>query len=519
MTESKGDKARKEERGRKDDKSKKAGGAKGTKGKRPAAARQQQTANEADTREQESIRDTLQKVLRKFPDVCTVKCKCEKMACDISQGKQKLLQFEALFKTKLEKQTKKAKDKEENLLHLLVRDEWRKPEHKTVAKRLLDWMLQQQEHETLLKLRDPRGFTPVHNALYDNVHDFIGIILEAEKLDTISILKKTDSAGMSCIHLAAQKQSLHLSAMIRRCNRDKEILMDGDRSEKATPLHIAVQNLKILIPVPEEDGDLEADTEGEGLEDNEGHQNQVPSDHNDDDVFAEVDGLNEDSDDDSDYKDSGMSESEEDSELEDESEVEEVNYRFEDQPERQKRLQRILDCLDKDNARPRPPPRVQDAKSGNLQQMDTEYSDNDQVREGNDSSISEVATTQELADLPPDHSVRLLIEACPEALMTKNSHKRTPYQEREHLLLDDDDVKQLVKQYAEKNGLRVDIVEAREARAKRMIIVEDPVARYIRSYCVRESKSREETMQQLYKPGQGELNVRIQAPDLSRMMT
>ncbi|KAK8926722.1 Intracellular serine protease [Metarhizium anisopliae] len=494
MSQSSSDKIKmeKHERGRTHDKSKKASSTKVAKGKKPGnTQRPQHTANEHDNQKEETLSEILSDALQKFPDTCTEACnpvKCERMSC-----KQRLHDFEVLFKTKLKDMTQRAQEKQDNTLHLLVKDKGWKSEHTTPPKRLFDWMLQQREHDVLLQQRDPRGFTPVHNALYDHVHDFIDVLLKADRLSTISILRQ-DFAGSNCIHLATQHASPHLSTMIHKCKGDNEIFMDGDKTEKGTPLHIAVQD--VFIPVVDEVEEDDSDPEDQGLEDDD--QDGLLDCH--DNADHDSHHLDEDVDEfalDSDYESSSLSEYETDLELE------EVKYRFENKEEREKRLVKILDDLDKEeNTRPRPPPRTHDANPDNPQRMGAEDAVDDLAKENNSPSIPKVVMSQGLIDLPPDHSVRLLVEAYPKALIAKNSCKRTPYQEREHVLLSDDVVKRLVQQYAHKKGPRGDTMEIREARAKRTIIVQDPVARYIMSYCIRESKSRELTMQQLYKPGQ-----------------
>ena len=95
--------------------------------------------------------------------------------------------------------------------------------------------------------------------------------------------------------------------------------------------------------------------------------------------------------------------------------------------------------------------------------------------------------------------VQLLVEACPNPLFLKNKNNRTPYQEREHCLLRAPVVVRMIGEYVKD---KADQDDAR-MRAERRIVVEDPVAAYIRSFCVRDLP-RELALLSLYQPGQGQ---------------
>ncbi|RSM19133.1 hypothetical protein CDV31_002054 [Fusarium ambrosium] len=104
-----------------------------------------------------------------------------------------------------------------------------------------------------------------------------------------------------------------------------------------------------------------------------------------------------------------------------------------------------------------------------------------------------------LDESPALTNVKLLVQACPEALGIKNGQNRTPYQEREHFLQELPSFKKAVADYAAKHESDK---KAAEQRAQRILFVEDPIASYIRSYCIRNSKTREKTMTRLYRSGQ-----------------
>jgi hypothetical protein len=80
--------------------------------------------------------------------------------------------------------------------------------------------------------------------------------------------------------------------------------------------------------------------------------------------------------------------------------------------------------------------------------------------------------------------VRLLVDAHRAALMEKNREDRTPYQERIHQLRS------------------MDIYSDIGEDAMQHVITKDPVADFIRSYCIR-NLPRDEIIKSLYQPGQG----------------
>jgi hypothetical protein len=89
--------------------------------------------------------------------------------------------------------------------------------------------------------------------------------------------------------------------------------------------------------------------------------------------------------------------------------------------------------------------------------------------------------------------VKLLIQKHDSVLSLHNKEKRTPYQERVFRLLE-----KVESQLATENSKI-----ARE-EAARKIIASDPIASYIRSYCVKgKDFSRDRIMEALYHPGQG----------------
>ncbi|KAK7403904.1 hypothetical protein QQX98_010311 [Neonectria punicea] len=462
-------------------------GAKSSKSKKAENARQQpQLTKRENIRKKQSLPELLLEVLKNFPE-CYGECATPREAVEgdkqdrslqDSEHDRALADFETLFKSKLKDATSRARDGSENLFHFLVMKRWWET---SKAKLFFNWMLLQHEHHVLLGLEDHRGFTPMHNALFDKVDDFIDVVLEVHGLNVTGILEKKCSAG-NCLHLATKHSFPNLVDMISKCTGNMDIFMGEERSPEDTPLHIAVQNVQALVSYDEAHSEMGDESERAEDDDDQHHQPIY-----DDDRELEDD----DDDDDSDFQDTseddrsleseGYLMNEEGLELDEEVEdLERESFRLESEEEREKRLTRVINNLDKDMARPRPVPSEEE----------------DTFRSSQDTLF------QHSMELPPQHSVRLLVEACPEALTIKNKADRTPYQEREYVLLNDPLVQKLVKAYAEKKPRpRGETEEIRESRARRIIVVEDPVAHYIRSFCMRKSRSREETMKRLYKPG------------------
>lgn len=106
--------------------------------------------------------------------------------------------------------------------------------------------------------------------------------------------------------------------------------------------------------------------------------------------------------------------------------------------------------------------------------------------------------------ISPLQIVELLVTACPDALELRNVKGRTPYQEREYQLRNSEIVKQALEKVKSKDN--VSLSELQET-AFRRIFVEDPIALYIRYYCVREF-DRDKIMTCLYQPGEGKHSQR-----------
>lgn len=420
--------------------------------------KEQQTANNDNKGKAKGFRELLSDMLVQFPETCASECNpdwCEKRDCNTQKGISELKRFEdtqkSRFKRHLENISKRTNNDDGNFLHVMVQS-WSGTRKE---KRLLNWMLQQKEYQSLLTQEDERfQYTPMHHALVSRKEDFVNGVLEVEELDFLEILDKKCSRG-NCLHLATTHSFSNLSNIIEKCRANKTIFKGDPKSPEDTPLHIAIRSFLTLASSQSSDDDYDPVPDSQQT-----HEDQNLNSHNED-------------------SDDGYSA---------------LDPQERKEEEREKLLiKRILDGLDKDIYRPRPPSMTQDAKS-----------------DENMSSISQDTLTREPMELPIGHRVRLLVEACPEALATKNKAKRTPYQEREHFLRNNRLVEEAIKEeYAEK-GDHSDTEEVFEARAKRIIIVKDPIAHYIRSFCLHKCKSRDETMKRLYKPGQGEYsNYRV----------
>ncbi|KIW63767.1 hypothetical protein PV04_08745 [Phialophora macrospora] len=107
----------------------------------------------------------------------------------------------------------------------------------------------------------------------------------------------------------------------------------------------------------------------------------------------------------------------------------------------------------------------------------------------------------------PLELVELLVEACPAALSYKNAAEETPYQARDSLLQDSTTVQSAINKILEatENTNEKGPTDEMRERAFRKIFVDDPIASYIREYCMC-NLARDETMKCLYRPGQ-ELHI------------
>jgi ankyrin repeat protein len=91
-------------------------------------------------------------------------------------------------------------------------------------------------------------------------------------------------------------------------------------------------------------------------------------------------------------------------------------------------------------------------------------------------------------------NVIFLVAQCREALWNQNPGERTPYQERL------EELSKAMRRILPQDDVKPDSASINDAF--REIVLEDRIAHYIRSYCIREL-SRDLTMKCLYKPGQG----------------
>ncbi|KAI0005738.1 hypothetical protein F4779DRAFT_34502 [Xylariaceae sp. FL0662B] len=121
------------------------------------------------------------------------------------------------------------------------------------------------------------------------------------------------------------------------------------------------------------------------------------------------------------------------------------------------------------------------------------------VHEGSIDGNIESAYAISYAEDPAMQIAKLLVESCPVSLMRRNKHGRTPYQERIYRLQTSEVVRNLL-----------DLVEGSESseersiareHALRAIIVNDPVASFIRAFCIRHF-NRDDIMTSLYQPGE-----------------
>jgi hypothetical protein len=443
----------------------------------------------------------------------------------------------------------------QTLLHVMASKWSSKDPWSPKQKRFLGWMLQHQDFRKLLEEQNEAGCTPMHIALTQKLDEFVNCVLEALRGTCssssgtgggaggiINFLFKDSPSDGNCFHLATKHNFPNLKAMIKMCAANNHGLVAKNRSHKDTPLHIAVKELSLPILVPDdEEGVLlpEVTTSttrqpdrhvaidaGQEEEDDGGKYEKVSMANADfsQDLNDEDDGDYCPADDADDDGTSANSSEDGDSKDGDPETARPKQYRLETDDQRKERLWEILIDLENETDRPRPPPPPP---------LSSSHHSRKDGRTDTLTSAAAAAPPSGSIDLPPAHSVRLLIEANPEALETLNEKERTPYREREEALLADPVTKSVIDEYvamhendlkeeedsdsgsdnsndddddASSAGLdwslrREKGTRDREAWARRMLVVRDPVAHYIRSFCVRRSQTREETMTRLYKPG------------------
>ncbi|KAL7952202.1 hypothetical protein V8C34DRAFT_299870 [Trichoderma compactum] len=99
------------------------------------------------------------------------------------------------------------------------------------------------ERANLLSCIDDAGFTPIHFALKTKFHQFVEVVLDNLKDDTV-LLELTDGKGWNCLHWAIEESSPYALRIIERAKAHKKktevdiFLVMNDENE--TPLHTAM---------------------------------------------------------------------------------------------------------------------------------------------------------------------------------------------------------------------------------------------------------------------------------------
>ncbi|PNP54420.1 hypothetical protein FNYG_15630 [Fusarium nygamai] len=439
----------------------------------------------------------LEAALKDFPGKCVRSCVswvCYGQECRAQDIQQDIKNFESRHLSKLRDSAEIRKDarkkKTTSLLHIMINtwgDKW-EPEHT----RLLRWMLQYQEFAGLLEKKD-QDDTPLHKAftstaMEDVVQSILEVIHARGSISMINLLKKANAQDNNCFHLAVENQFPGLYRMLDICPEKESVLVAKNKS-KDTPLHIAVRQIGRLEQHTSGAMDLYQELQeqewealrADNIESNLAHGQA----HYIDKVSSNIVSNSHQHDNDGDGSASTSHDGNSQWNGQDDA-MYELYHDDEDFDKRRKQeLCRMLEDLDKGVEKP----------TAHLLEVASQEEDakNNSMRAPR--------------DLPPLDAVRQLIEACSGALAVKNSDERTPYQQRESILLEDDILKEVVEDYANKpapSGKQrsTSEVEQRRDRANRHLIVNDPDAHYIRSYCLRNFESREETIKRLYKPGQ-----------------
>jgi hypothetical protein len=539
------------------------------------------TRRQKDQDEVDRVFEILDKGLRAFPSPSACSGACEDpYKCDHEYGDDDLpdaLSDEAVTERKSEKKLQHALENferahlsifrkaggkhgrgQETLLHVMASKWSSKDAWSPKQKHFLGWMLGHPEFHDMLERENENGYTPMHIALSQKLDEFVNCVLEAPRGTgssggaggIINVLRRDSTSAGNCFHLATKHNFPHLKAMLEMCAANKDVLLVPNQAQKDTPLHIAVKVLELPVPddppekhaplpqvatpttrQPGRDGYSDAGQEEEDGEDdkyeklgisNASDLSQELDDENDSE-FHPDNNADDDESSNNPTDDGGSDDGDSDhGDGDDPETTEPKRYRPETDEEREDRLWATLNELGNETERPRPPA---SPPSPSSHYAHTERGANALA------STAAAATSPASTDLPPTHSVRLIIEANPDALEMANAKERTPYREREEALLTDGLTKRTIARYvdyamendsgskwgdsdagscsddrassAAMHGNPRQEQRARdlEARAQRMLVVRDPVAHYIRSFCVRESRSREEKMTRLYKPG------------------
>lgn len=336
------------------------------------------------------------------------------------------------------------KSGKEGILHHLANKGANRPDSETKIPRFLHWFLG--KYCSSLEIKDAKDYTPLHIALTENNTSFVGAVLDEPGLRNLDkVLLESCQFGNS-LHLAI-KYNLdvdRIEKMIEICS-DSEKLLGSDKGKDGnTPLHTVMDM--------SDDEYHNEDKDNNSSEENESSHSELSDEEEDDDRNTAAS-------------------------LEEADWVEPVNStRSPDEvgPLRSTKASRGLQRY-------------------SLKVPEADPSSSANRKDPNSTRTAGAARIQKV--------VEMLVLQNDSVLKKQNGSKRTPYQERIHHLLR--------RKFLRKENVGYDDEKDALRNPKfRGIVARDPVAAFIRSYCMRKF-SRDKIMECLYQPGQGTLSYKI----------
>lgn len=307
-------------------------------------------------------------------------------------------------------------------------------------KTFLDWTLVR--HHSLLEVKNDDEYSPLHMAIMNENKAFVEAVLTNDKLINLgSVLSETCQWGNS-LHVAIKHNMPGIELMIDKCAQFRQMFTQCEPRNGNTPLHRCMS-----------------------MRTNEGEGND-----------AEVEEDDSDSDSDSDFSDG-------------------------DEDDTERRSEQSTDATaqpDLQDARELGWVTTHGSRIGLQMQANAESESpvSPQHREIHFLSHRRRVPTAPALQEPTNQMmevVKLLIQKHDLVLSRTNDHHRTPYQER---------VYHIEEEY--KPRLQAERSRSRLEEILRNAIAQDPIASYIRSYCVTNRRfSRDDTMKALYRSGQG----------------
>jgi hypothetical protein len=350
-------------------------------------------------------------------------------------------EFESRYKEKMRKKPGN------QIFHVLAKSsslpenmQW--PDRK--VKEFLDWALER--HHALLEVKNDDQYTPLHLALMDRNTTFVdAVLLNSKLINLAAVLLETCQYGNS-LHVAIKYRLPSIKLMVEKSAQINKMFEKGQPETGNTPLHAC---MSMDMDEHDDDSDVESEFDDDDDEDSQSHSLPDP-DH--------------------------------------ESETPSADEHHHHHQE----LKNLGWVPIENGLGKRKPTHVELKHPTTTGRRESHALPLQRAQSFMVPTITE-STSRSI------QLVQLLIQKHHAILWQHNTAKRTPYQERIHRLRTSKAIEnELAK--AEKTGLE-DKAAAREELLQR-IVAKDPIASYIRSYCVKEFP-RDRIMACLYQPGQG----------------